>query len=838
MSSRYNHKVAEKKWQDQWINKNIFEANKDSNKKKYYVLEMFPYPSGKIHMGHVRNYTLGDVVARYKKLKGFNIMHPMGWDAFGLPAENAAIIEKKSPEDWTYKNIQTMKGQLKSMGFSFDWKKELATCHPDYYKHEQGFFIEMFKNGLAYKKKSEVNWDPVDETVLANEQVIDGRGWRSGAQVEKKYLSQWFLKTSNYSEELLGSLKGLSEWPDKVKTMQTNWIGKSVGAEINFDIVDKNVTEKKIKIYTTRPDTLYGATFIAISSQHKLAKNLSEKNNGVRSFIKECEKSNPDKDKLGYDTGALVEHPITKKHLPVYIANFVLMDYGLGAIFGCPAHDQRDLDFANKFNLDVIMVVQPESNFKKITETAFTGEGKLINSDFLNGLDIENAKTKIIDFLQSNGLGFPKTNYKLKDWGVSRQRYWGCPIPILYREDGEIVPVPKKDLPVLLPNYSAENGILKSLKDVEGWKTTVCPETGMKAIRETDTFDTFFESSWYYLRFCNPRLDNAIDFEEVKYWLPVDQYIGGIEHAILHLLYSRLFTKALRDLNYIDLSEPFKGLFTQGMVTHRTFKNNKKEWLEPNEIVTKGDIVLDLNGNIVTVGNIEKMSKSKKNVIDPTEIIELYGADTARWFMLSDSPPERDMEWTENGVAASYKFINKIWDIVVKSTTYKSDPEKKTKSHLGNFDGIINEISMNIEGFHFNKSVAKIYEYVNLLSSLMNEKNISVNELPKIIKNLAIIIHPFIPHISEEIWEKTKNKGLCATTNWPKTSKIFELQSFKMPIQINGKTRSLIDVNKNDDKNLVIEKVMKDKKIIKNIENKEVIKTIFIKGKIVNLVVK
>ena len=838
MLSRYNHKVAEKKWQNQWIDKKIFESKKDNNKKKYYVLEMFPYPSGKIHMGHVRNYTLGDVVARYKKLKGFNVMHPMGWDAFGLPAENAAITEKKNPEDWTYKNIQTMKGQLKSMGFSFDWKKELATCHPDYYKHEQGFFIEMFKKGLAYKKESEVNWDPVDETVLANEQVIDGRGWRSGAVIEKKHLSQWFLKTSKYSEELLENLNELKEWPDKVKTMQTNWIGKSVGAEINFNIINSIEKEKKIKIYTTRPDTLYGATFIAISSQHNLAKKLSEQDNTIKKFIKECEQSNPDKEKLGLNTGIRVEHPITKKHLPVYIANFVLMDYGLGAIFGCPAHDQRDLDFANKFNLDVIMVIDPISNIKKITDTAFTGEGKLINSDFLNGLDTESAKNKIIEFLQLKGFGSSKVNYKLKDWGVSRQRYWGCPIPILYREDGEIIPVSKKDLPVLLPKYNTENGVLKSLKDIEGWKKTICPETGMKAVRETDTFDTFFESSWYYLRFCNPRLNDAIDFEEVKYWLPVDQYIGGIEHAILHLLYSRFFTKALRDLNYLDLNEPFKGLFTQGMVTHRTFKNTKNEWLEPSEIIAHGEKILDLHGGVVSSGNIEKMSKSKKNVIDPTEIIELYGADTARWFMLSDSPPDRDLEWTERGVVSSYKFINKLWDIAEKSSLYKPNLNKNIINQLDGFDKIINEISINIESFHFNKSVAKIYEYVNLLSSLMGEENISEDELREAIKNLSIIIHPFIPHISEEIWEKTNNCGLCATANWPKTKKIIVLETFKMPIQINGKTRSLIDVNKDDDKNLILERVMKDNKIIKNIENKEVVKTIFVKDKIVNLVVK
>ena len=838
MSSRYNHKLAEKKWQSKWIEKKVFESKKSNNKKKYYVLEMFPYPSGKIHMGHVRNYTLGDVVARYKKLKGFNVMHPMGWDAFGLPAENAAMVEKKSPDEWTYKNIETMKGQLKSMGFSFDWKRELATCHPNYYKHEQEFFIEMFNNGLAYKKESEVNWDPVDKTVLANEQVIDGRGWRSGAEIEKRYLSQWFLKTSKYSEELLKDLNELNEWPDKVKTMQTNWIGKSVGAEINFQILDGPFKENFIKVYTTRPDTIYGATFIAISPQHSLATKLSEHNNKIKSFIESCQKSNTEKDKLGFDTKIKVEHPITKKILPVYIANFVLMDYGLGAIFGCPAHDQRDLDFAKKFNLDVITVVSPGSVIEKVTDTAYIGDGTIINSDFLNGLDTESAKNKIIDYLKLNGLGSLKTNYKLRDWGISRQRYWGCPIPILYREDGKVIPVAKEDLPITLPKQNIKNGILTSLKDVSKWKTSMCPETGMSAIRETDTFDTFFESSWYFLRFCNPQLNSPIDIEEVKYWLPVDQYIGGIEHAILHLLYSRFFTKALRDMGYINLSEPFKGLFTQGMVTHKTFKNNKNEWIEPNELIEKNEKIFDKNGNSVTSGSIEKMSKSKKNVIDPGKIIELYGADTARWFMLSDSPPERDLEWTERGVVSSYKFINKIWEVVEKSKMYEHNLGVEVKSHSDDFDKIINDISVNIESFHFNKSVAKIYEYVNLLSSLIDSKTVGKKELLEIIKKLAVVIHPFIPHISEEIWEKVDGVGLCASSNWPVTKKNFEKNSFKMPIQVNGKTRSVINVNKDEEKAFIMEKVMSDPKVIKNIANKEITKTIFIKDKIVNLVVR
>ena len=838
MSSRYNHKVAEKKWQKEWVEQKIFETKKNSNKKKYYVLEMFPYPSGRIHMGHVRNYTLGDVVARYKKLKGFNVMHPMGWDAFGLPAENAAIIEKKSPEEWTYKNIKTMKSQLKSMGFSFDWRKELATCHPEYYRHEQEFFIKMFKNGLAYKKESEVNWDPVDKTVLANEQVIDGRGWRSGAEVEKKFLSQWFLKTSKYSHELLTELDNLNEWPEKVKIMQKNWIGKSEGAEINFNLKNEEFKDHKIKIYTTRPDTIFGATFIAISCQHPFAKKLSRSDNKIKEFIKECELSNSEKDKLGLNTKIKAEHPITKKEIPVYIANFVLMDYGLGAIFGCPAHDQRDLDFANKYNLDVIKVVESEKEESVITDLAATGDGILINSGFLNGLSVESAKKKVLEFIQSNGLGSKKTNYKLKDWGVSRQRYWGCPIPVLYREDGEIIPVDKKDLPVLLPRNNAEKEVLMSLKDLEDWKSSICPETGMKALKETDTFDTFFESSWYFLRFCNPKLNKPLDIDEIKYWLPVDQYIGGVEHAILHLLYSRFFTKALRDLDYIDLNEPFKGLFTQGMVTHRTFKNSNNEWIEPGDIIKKNNQLFDKNNNQISTGNIEKMSKSKKNVIDPGEIINLYGADTARWFMLSDSPPDRDLEWTENGVSASYKFIHKIWDLFKKTTVYEADSKNSDKKLLKKFDKIINEISVNIEGFHFNKSVAKIYEYVNLLSSLVSNKSIIKKDLSKAIENLTIIIHPFIPHLSEEIWQEMGNKELCISSKWPKVQQIIEEDLIKMPIQINGKTRSLIDVVYDEKKDKVMKKVMLDSKVIKNIQNKKILKTIFVENKIVNLVVK
>ena len=585
MSSRYNHKVVEKKWQDIWSQNKIFQTSRDENKEKFYVLEMFPYPSGKIHMGHVRNYTLGDVIARYKKMKGYNVLHPMGWDAFGLPAENAALTEKKHPENWTYQNIKTMKEQLLKMGLSLDWEREIATCHPEYYKHEQKFFIDMFKAGLAYKKEAEVNWDPVDKTVLANEQVIDGKGWRSGAVVEKKKLSQWFLKISKYSDELLKDLDNLENWPNKVKIMQSNWIGKSIGAEIDFHVSE---SETKIKIFTTRPDTIYGATFLAVSSEHELVTKISKNNDSLKKFIKDCENINPDKVKRGFDTGLFANHPfIEGKKLPIFVANFVLKEYGLGAIFGCPAHDQRDLDFAREYNLDVIPVVKPtnidENNFK-ITTEAFTDDGIMINSPSINGLNINDAKDKIIENIEKKKIGRKKINFKLRDWGVSRQRFWGCPIPIIYREDGEILAVEETELPVKLPDIKNFTESSSALNNISDWKETVCPKTGLKAIRETDTFDTFFESSWYYFRYCNARLEKPFDKKDIDYWLPVDQYIGGIEHAILHLLYSRFFTKALRDLNYFNLDEPFKGLFTQGMVTHITYKNKNGDWLEPKDV--------------------------------------------------------------------------------------------------------------------------------------------------------------------------------------------------------------------------------------------------------------
>ena len=836
MSSRYNHKVIEKKWQDIWSEQNIFKTKKDKTKDKYYVLEMFPYPSGKIHMGHVRNYTLGDVVARYKRMKGFNVLHPMGWDAFGLPAENAALIEKKHPESWTYQNIKTMKDQLLKMGLSLDWDREIATCHPEYYKHEQKFFIDMLKAGLAYKKEAEVNWDPVDKTVLANEQVIDGKGWRSGALVEKKKLSQWFLKISSYSDELLDELNNLENWPNKVKIMQSNWIGKSIGAEIDFKITDK---DSDITVFTTRPDTIFGATFLALAVDHELIIEMSKNNPDLKKFIKECKNSNADKIKMGYNIGLSADHPyIHGKKLPIFVANFVLKEYGLGAIFGCPAHDQRDLDFANEYKIDVIPVVKPNNileNKFKIQNEAYTEDGVIINSEFLNGLNIEDGKKKIINDIEKKNIGRKKINFKLRDWGISRQRFWGCPIPVIYREDGEVLPVEEDELPIRLPDIQDFTESSTALENISGWKETVCSKTGKKALRETDTFDTFFESSWYYFRYCNPRLDKPFNKDDIDYWLPVDQYIGGVEHAILHLLYSRFFTKVLRDLGYFKLNEPFEGLFTQGMVTHITYKNENGNWVEPKDVEKIGSGLKDNNNNKVETGKVEKMSKSKKNVVDPNDIINLYGADTARWFMLSDSPPERDLQWTETGISSSFRFINKLYEFVEKFKTYKSI-EKDDILVVEDLKIIINQVAANIESFQFNKSVAKIYEFVNILNESISNNKLSKKNFEWSLQKLSIILQPFVPHISEEIWLSIGNKTLCINEKWLE-EEVKKKINAKIAIQINGKTKEIIEIENDLSKEKVLEIVMSSNKINKSLLGKDIKREIYVPGKIINLVV-
>jgi len=844
VSSRYNHKKVERFWQSKWIEKKIFNASSDYSKKKYYVLEMFPYPSGKIHMGHVRNYTLGDVVARYKKMNGFNVLHPMGWDAFGLPAENAAILEKKPPSEWTYNNIKIMRNQLKSMGFSIDWSRELATCHPDYYKHEQVFFLDLLKNDLAYKKESYVNWDPVDKTVLANEQVIDGKGWRSRATIEKKKLSQWFLRTSNYSEELLSCLDNLERWPERVKTMQKNWIGKSVGVEINFKIDNpENISVNELNIFTTRPDTVFGATFCAISIDHKISEELSIKDKNIKKFINTCANINPDKEKIGFCTNINVLHPFIKnKKIPLYIANFVLMEYGSGAIFGCPAHDQRDLEFAQKYKLDVIPVILPydqnQENYK-ILNIAYTGDGKIINSDFLNEKKSEEAKRIIIKKLIEKKQGQKKINYKLRDWGLSRQRYWGCPIPVLYREDGKIIPVPKEHLPIKLPPISEFSNSGNMLNKIDEWKNTTCPHTGLKAVRETDTFDTFFESSWYFLRYCNPRNDKSFLTEDINYWLPVDQYIGGIEHAILHLLYSRFFVKALRDVGYFKLNEPFDGLFTQGMVTHKTFKNIDNEWILPNEVQINNKGFMDIKNREVTVGKIEKMSKSKKNVVDPTFIIDAYGADTARWFMLSDSPPDRDLEWTENGIKNSFKLINRVWDLISSFNdgeyVAKNNDNDNDLRKIKNLS--IKKITDNIELFSYNKCIANLYELINGIQEYIMKQSVSKTCLNDAFKSLALLMQPFTPHLSEELWGKIGSGDLAINQHWPKAENNSENINSNIAIQINGKTKEIVSLITNLDKEKVENIVIKLPKIKKIIYGKEILKVIYVKNKVINFVI-
>ena len=836
----YNPLAVENKWQFFFEEKKIFKTN-NSSKKKFYCLEMFPYPSGNIHMGHVRNYTLGDVIANFKRLNGYNVLHPMGWDAFGLPAENAAIQNKLHPKEWTEKNISVMKTQLQRLGLSIDWDREVSTCNETYYKHQQNLFSFFYKKNLAYKKESYVNWDPIDQTVLANEQVIDGKGWRSGAVIEKKKLSQWFLNITKYSDKLLESLKNLEGWPDKVKLMQQNWIGKSKGCEIDF--ITNN--ESKIRIFTTRPDTIFGASFLAIAPDHPFTRFFSDdkdfisfKNQAIKNIA--IESSLAKGEKLGFKTPFFVFHPFIKnKKIPVYVSNFILMDYGTGAIFGCPAHDQRDLEFAKKYNLEILPVVSPKQS-KNITikDEAYIDDGFIINSDFLNDLKVEDAKNKIIKIIEEKKIGNSKIIYRLKDWGISRQRYWGCPIPILYREDGKIILVPEKDLPVKLPDNVDLNKPGNPLENHPTWKYTTCPETGMKAIRETDTLDTFVDSSWYFLRFCSPQeKEKPFNIDEINYWMPVDQYIGGVEHAILHLLYSRFFTIALKDEFKFKFSEPFENLFTQGMVCHPTYKTVKGDWVFPKEVIEKNKSYFLENNEKVIKGDSQAMSKSKKNIIDPDDIIKIYGADAVRWFILSDSPPDRDIQWSDSGIQGAFKYIQKIWRVCEKIKIYKKEKEETDNNFLIKTNILIKEITECIEKFHINVAVAKLYIFLNNLNEEIDKKTLNEKDIINAYKKYLVIISAFIPYIANECWEKITNENNLSSQEWPKIENaLIKKDHFDIVIQINGKKRAIINAINNENEENVFSKSLAIKNIKVILEEKTIIKKIFIKNKLLNIV--
>ena len=843
----YNFKVIEKKWQTFWEKNKSFKTKIDKSKKKFYCLEMFPYPSGKIHMGHVRNYTIGDVLARYKHLNNFNVLHPMGWDSFGMPAENAAKQNNLDPKKWTEHNIETMKNQLKQLGISIDWDREISTCSSDYYKHQQKIFLDLYDKGLVYRKENYVNWDPVDQTVLANEQVIDGKGWRSGAPVERKKLNQWFFNINKFADELLNDLNLLKNWPNKVKTMQRNWIGKSFGCEIDFKI-EGNKEIKQIKCYTTRPDTLYGFSFLAISVDHPLSKYY-ENDKNFTEFKKNCSKSGTTEEsiaqaeKLGFKTDLLAVNPLdAKMKVPVYFANFVLMDYGFGAVFGCPAHDQRDLDFALKYNLQVKTVVKPneESDDFKVIKEAYTGPGKLINSEILNGLKVpEESINKTIQILEERGLGKKKINFRLKDWGISRQRYWGCPIPIAYDKNNNIVKVPNEKLPITLPENIDLNTQGNPLDHQNNWKKITIGNED--CILETDTLDTFVDSSWYFLRFCSPKNDDQpFDQEEANYWMPVDQYIGGVEHAILHLLYSRFFLKAINHKsNKIDTNEPFKGLFTQGMVCHETYKDENGNWLNPDEVETKNGkdyFIKNKQNKKVFVGAAESMSKSKRNTINPQDIIKNYGADAVRIFILSDSPPEKDIQWSEQGMVASYKFINKFWILNGKLIQiFKEKPQKENKEIEVFVNKAINKIELALENFKYNLIIAVFHEIYSYLFNLV-KKNKNYTNLNTSYEKILTIMIPIVPHFANECLNELNVKK---DFTWPKLEKEFLVSdNVEIVIQINGKKRGSISIEKSLSKESIINKIRENNSVNKYLEGKNIVKTIYVERRLINIILK
>jgi len=875
--ANYNHQECEPKWQKIWDEKQIFKFDEKSSKPKFYELEMLPYPSGKIHMGHLRNYAIGDVIARFKAMQGFNVLHPMGFDAFGLPAENAALQHKIHPEKWTLENIETMRAELKTIGLSIDWSREIASCLPNYYKHEQKIFLDFLKAGLAYQKESLVNWDPVDNTVLANEQVIDGRGWRSGALVEKKKLRQWFLKISDFSQELLQELKNLNGWDERVLAMQEKWIGKSEGLVVEFELTKELIGEARaIAVYTTRPDTLFGASFLAISAHHPIALRLAQNNSAIKEFIAQCDKSAIDEqtletqEKKGVATGLQVINPLnSSQKIDVYIANFVLMDYGTGAVFGCPAHDARDFEFAVKYNLPIKQVVMPLENKGSVadaanstqnklsanpTELPFLEDGIMIDSQFLNGLTCALAKEAVAKILCDKNQAQRKTNYRLRDWGVSRQRYWGCPIPILYLEDGSVVPVPEEDLPVQLPLDVVFTGAGNPLANHPTWKYTTYK--GQKAVRETDTFDTFFESSWYFLRYASQPADKAFDKETVNKLLPVDQYVGGIEHAVLHLLYSRFFVKALKKCGYLNFDEPFKNLLTQGMVCHHTYKNQKGEWVFPSEAIEVEPKIFihEKTREPLIQGRSEKMSKSKKNVVEPSHIFEAYGADTARLFMLSDSPVARDLEWSESGVDGAWKYINRLWKLVIShANQIDHGPLQPLSCYNEEQVQIIKLVHKTIaivgeefEKIGFNRAIAKIRELSNALEKFAaNNETLAKTSAQNnaeimhfALENLVLLFSPIMPHLAEECFAKLGHKGLVSQAQFPQfNASLISEDSVKIAVQVLGKLRAVVELPKGASRENSEHAALQNENVQKFLEGKTPKKIIFVQDKLVNFVV-
>ena len=842
MASRFNPLKADAHWQKIWEEQGSFRADDSSPKPKSYVLEMFPYPSGRIHMGHVRNYTMGDVLARYRRMKGFEVLHPMGWDAFGMPAENAAMEKKVHPGAWTRQNIATMRAQLKRLGFALDWSRELATCEPDYYGHEQALFLDLYEAGLVYRKQSEVNWDPVDRTVLANEQVIDGKGWRSGAPVERRKLNQWFLKITDFAEELLDGLGALDQWPDKVRLMQENWIGKSRGMRFGFRLAAPVGGVESVEVFTTRPDTIFGASFVAVAADHPIATALSESDPALAAFIAECKAGGTTAaaletaEKKGFDTGARAIHPLDPDWaLPVYVANFVLMDYGTGAIFGVPAHDQRDLEFARKYDLPVTRVITPslDEAADAIGAEAYSGPGRLINSRFLDGITDAEAVREVIARAEAEGWGEGATVWRLRDWGVSRQRYWGTPIPIVHCDACGAVPVPKNQLPIILPEDVDFETPGNPLDRHPSWSKVDCPVCGKAARRETDTLDTFVDSSWYFIRFASQPGDKPFDKAVAESWLPVGQYIGGVEHAILHLLYARFWTRALKSIGRLDIDEPFAGLFTQGMVTHETYRAADGGWLSPDEVEASGDGFVSLaTGEPVETGRVEKMSKSKKNTIDPEPIVDQYGADAVRWFMLSDSPPERDLPWSEAGIEGAWRFVQRLWRMTSQGgdSTWlgdSADVALDRKLHQ-----TIAAVGANIEALAFNKAVANIYELANAI-----EKAAPSASRSKAAESLLLLVAPMAPHLAEEAWAALGRTGLIADQPWPEVDPALLVEDqVTIAVQINGKLRDTLSAPKGTDKETLEEMALASEKVVRILDGKPPRKVIVVPDRLVNLV--